>query len=142
MCSPFGYSIQQFLIYAFFVVKKLPLYVNFSIPPWRKLIFSQCFIPLVDMRFWRHVPNSFRNKNMKRNIPYLLRYLVFCFQNFVVPLRHRKKNFFIKFECYDLANGKEWVWKFGGIIGIEFSYKILQLEVLKEAIILDNSPCF
>jgi hypothetical protein len=24
------------------------------------------------VRFWRHVPNSLRNKNMERHIPYLL----------------------------------------------------------------------
>jgi hypothetical protein len=58
--------------YAIFIVKNRPLYVNFSIPPCGKRFFSQCSIPLVGMRFWGHVPNSFRNKNMERLIPYLL----------------------------------------------------------------------
>jgi hypothetical protein len=31
---------------------------------------------------------------------------------------------------------------FGEHVGIEVSYKILQLEVLKESSILDTSPCF
>jgi hypothetical protein len=32
--------------------------------------------------------------------------------------------------------------RFGGNVDIEVSYKILQLEVLKESLILDASPCF
>jgi hypothetical protein len=32
--------------------------------------------------------------------------------------------------------------RFGGNVDIEVSYKILQLEVLKESPILDTSPCF
>jgi hypothetical protein len=32
--------------------------------------------------------------------------------------------------------------RFGGHIGIEVSYRILRLEVLKESPILDTSPCF
>jgi hypothetical protein len=32
--------------------------------------------------------------------------------------------------------------RFGGHVDIEVSYKILQLEILKEAPILDTSPCF
>jgi hypothetical protein len=32
--------------------------------------------------------------------------------------------------------------RFGGHIGIEVSYKILQLEILNEALILLNSPYF
>jgi hypothetical protein len=33
MFPPFGFSIQEFFSYAIFIVKKRPLYVNFSIPP-------------------------------------------------------------------------------------------------------------
>jgi hypothetical protein len=58
--------------YAIFIVKKRPLYVNFSIPLCRKWFFPQCSTRLVGMRFWGHVPNSLRNKNMERHIPYLL----------------------------------------------------------------------
>jgi hypothetical protein len=32
--------------------------------------------------------------------------------------------------------------RFGGHVGIEVSYNILWLEVLKESPILDTSPCF
>jgi hypothetical protein len=59
-------------IYVFFIVKKWPLHVNFSIPPCGKWFFLQCSAPLVGMRFWGYVPNSLRNKNMERLIPYLL----------------------------------------------------------------------
>jgi hypothetical protein len=59
-------------LYAIFIVKKWPLYVNFSIPLGGKWFFSQCSTPLVGMRFWGHVPNSLRNKNIEKLIPYLL----------------------------------------------------------------------
>jgi hypothetical protein len=60
------------------------------------------------MRFWGHVPNSLRNKNMERHISNLLQKNGFSgLQNSAVPLRHRKKNFSIDFEYYDLANGEE-----------------------------------
>jgi hypothetical protein len=65
------FQFKNFL-YVFFIVKKRPLYVNFSIPPCGKWFFSQCSTPLVDLRFWGHVPNSLRNKYMERLIPYLL----------------------------------------------------------------------
>jgi hypothetical protein len=68
-CSDFQ---SKNISYAIFIVKKRPLYVNFSIPPWGKGFFSQCSTVLVGMRVWGHVPNSLRNKNMERHIPYLL----------------------------------------------------------------------
>jgi hypothetical protein len=60
------------------------------------------------MRFWGHVPTSLRNKNIERHIPYLLfKTGFFGLQNFGVPFKCRGKNFFVNFECYDLANGEE-----------------------------------
>jgi hypothetical protein len=32
--------------------------------------------------------------------------------------------------------------RFGGHVDVQVSYKILQLEVLNEALILHNPPCF
>jgi hypothetical protein len=58
--------------YAFFFVKKPPLYVNFSIPLCAKWCFFQGSIHLVNMRFCGHVLNSSRNKNLKSFNPYLL----------------------------------------------------------------------
>jgi hypothetical protein len=60
------------------------------------------------MRFWGHVPNSLRNKNMERHIPYLLLKMVFlAFKTLLSPLGTGEKNFFVNFERYDLANGEE-----------------------------------
>jgi hypothetical protein len=73
--------------FAIFIVKKWPLYVNFSIPPCGKWFFPQCSIPLVGMRFWGHVPNSLRNKNMERHIPYLLFKMIFWPSKLCYPLR-------------------------------------------------------
>jgi hypothetical protein len=54
-----------------------------------------------------------------------------------------EKNFFFDFEPYNLANDKiirnECV-RFGGHVGIQVSYKILQLEVLKDSPFLVTSP--
>jgi hypothetical protein len=70
--------------------------------------FSQCSTPLVGMRFWGHVPNSLRNKNMEKHIPYQLQKMVFlAFKTLLSPLDTGKKNFFVNFERYDLANGEE-----------------------------------
>jgi hypothetical protein len=91
----FGFSIQEFAI---FIVKKRPLYANFSIPP------CGC----VGMRFCGHVPNSPRNKNPKRHISYLLEKVVFLNpKRLLSPFGRGKKNFFFNFECYDLANGND-----------------------------------
>jgi hypothetical protein len=98
--------------YAFFIVKKLPLYVNFSIPSCGNWFFSQCSTLLVDMRFCGHVPNSTRNKYMKFLSPYLLQKMVFLASKTL--LSHsgigETKNL-INFEHYDLASRKEWVRK-------------------------------
>jgi hypothetical protein len=60
------------------------------------------------MRFWGHVPNSLRNKNMERHILYLLGKMVFlAFKTLLSPLGAGEKNFFVNFECYDVANGEE-----------------------------------
>jgi hypothetical protein len=76
----------------FFYCQRRPLYVNFNISPWGKWFFSQCSTPLVGMRFWGHVTNSLRNKNIERHIPYLL-FLngYFGLQNSTVSLGHRGK---------------------------------------------------
>jgi hypothetical protein len=62
----------------------------------------------VGMIFCGHVPNSLRNKNLKRLILNLLEKVV-CLDSkrLLFPFGRGKKNFFFNFECYDLANGKE-----------------------------------
>jgi hypothetical protein len=60
------------------------------------------------MRFCGHVPNSPRNKNLKRPILNPLEIVVFLdLKRLLSPFGRGKKNFFFNFECYDLANGKE-----------------------------------
>jgi hypothetical protein len=95
-------------LYVFFIVKERPLYVNFSIPFAENEFFSQCSTLLVGMRFWKHVSNSLRNKNMERHIPFLLfKMVILAFKTLLSPLDTREKNFFVNFERYDLANGEE-----------------------------------
>jgi hypothetical protein len=92
----------------FFIVKKRPLLVNFSIPHCRKYIFSQCSTPHVCMRLCRHVPNSPRDKNkMMHHLRLLERVVYLASKTLLSPIGTGKKNFFINFKLYDLANGKE-----------------------------------
>jgi hypothetical protein len=98
--------------YTIFIIKKRPLYMNFSIPHCGNWWFSQGSTPCVSMRFCGHLPNSPKNKNPKRHISYLLEKVVFLDpKRLLSPSgRGKKKNFF-NFECYDLANGMECEYK-------------------------------
>jgi hypothetical protein len=58
-------------LYVFYVVKKRPLY-EFQHTPLRKMIFFAMFHTSCGHEIWGYVPNSLRNKNMERHIPYLL----------------------------------------------------------------------
>jgi hypothetical protein len=92
----------------FSIVKKWPLFVNFSISYCRKYFFSQCSTSLVGMRFCRHVPNSPRDKNKMLYNPCLLEEVdSLAFKILLSPIGIGKKNFFINLKCYDLTNGKE-----------------------------------
>jgi hypothetical protein len=85
-----------------------------------------CENPLVEidtplgMRFCGHVPNSPRNKNPKRLIPYFSLTLNVMISQMV---------------------GNESV-RFGRHIDIEVSYKILRLEIPKLVLILHHLTCF
>jgi hypothetical protein len=60
------------------------------------------------MRFWEHVPNTLRNKNMERHIPYVLLKIFFlAFKTLLFPSGAGEKNVFVNFERYDLANSEE-----------------------------------
>jgi hypothetical protein len=60
------------------------------------------------MRFWGHVPNSVRNKNMESNIPYPLEKVVFrASECLLYPSGIGKKKKNLNFECYDLPNSEE-----------------------------------
>jgi hypothetical protein len=61
------------------------------------------------MRFCGHVSNSPRNKNLKRHFLNLLEKVVFLDpKRLFSPLGRGKKTLFFNFECYDIANVKEW----------------------------------
>jgi hypothetical protein len=90
------------------------------------------------MRFWGYVPNSLRNKNMERHIPYLLNKMVFCgLQNSPVPLGRRGKKLSSTLNVMILQMMRNECIRFG-YLDIEVSYKILRLDVLKETPVLHN----
>jgi hypothetical protein len=61
----------------------------------------------MDMRFFGHVPNPLRNKNLKSPNPDILQKLVFLAPKALLyHLGTREKNIFFNIELYDLANGK------------------------------------
>jgi hypothetical protein len=65
------------------------------------------FLPLVDVGFCTHVPNSTRNKNVKSGKSYLCPKMVFLASKTLLSLSSTvEKNFFFDFVPYDLANRK------------------------------------
>jgi hypothetical protein len=130
-------------LYVFFIVKNWPLYVNFSIPPCGKWFFSQCSTLLMGMRFWGDVPNSLRNKNTERYIPHLrLKMIFLAFKTLLCLYGTRGKHFFVKMNVMILQRMRNECVRFGGHVDIEITYKFLQLDVLKETLILHNLSCF
>jgi hypothetical protein len=112
-------------------LSKNRLFVNFNIPICAKWCFSQGFVCLIGMGFCGHLPNSLRNKNLKSHNPYLLHRMVFmAHKTLLHPFSRGERNFYLNFI------------RFGGHLDIQVSYKILQLEVPKKALILHNLPCF
>jgi hypothetical protein len=106
--------------YAIFIVKKWPLYVNFSIPPCGNWWFSQGSTPPVGMRFCGHVLNSPRNKNPKRHISYLLEKVVFLDpKRLLSPFGRGKKTFSSTLNVMILQMLKNETVKFGRHIDIE-----------------------
>jgi hypothetical protein len=78
------------------------------------------------MRFCGHVPNSLRNKNPKRHIPYLLEKVIF-----LDPKRLLKITFSSTLNVMISQMVRNESVRFGRHIDIEVSYKILQLEIPK-----------
>jgi hypothetical protein len=69
-----------------------------------------------------------------------------CFlglQNSAISLWHRGKKLFLSTLNVMISQTvRNECTRFGGHLDIEVSYKILWLEILNEALILLNSPCF
>jgi hypothetical protein len=99
----------------------------------------------VGMRFCRYVPNSPRNKNLKRLIPYLLEKVERFFwtpKDCCPHFAWVKKTFFSTLNVMISQMVRNESVRFGRHIDIEVSYKILQLEIPKLVQILHYSACF
>jgi hypothetical protein len=129
--------------YAIFIVKKRSLYVNFSILPCGHWWFYQGSTPCVGMRFCGHVPNSPRNKNLKRLTLNLLGKVVFLDpKDCCPPFAGAKITFSSTLNVTISQMVRNESVRFGRHIDIQVSYKILRLEVPKNVPILQNPPCF
>jgi hypothetical protein len=115
-----------------FLLSKTAFVCELQHTPLWKMIFSQCSKPSVGMRFWGHKPNSLRNKNMERLIPYLLKKWFFWPSKLCYPCRAQGIIFFGSILNVIVLHtvGNKCV-RFGGHVDIEVSYKILWLDVLK-----------
>jgi hypothetical protein len=95
------------------------------------------------MRFCRHKPNLPRDKNKMSHNPCLLEKVDFwAFKTLLSFFGTGKKTFLSNLNVMISQSIRNECVRFGGRIDIEVSYKILQLEILNEALILLNSPCF
>jgi hypothetical protein len=75
---------------------------------------------------WGNEPNSLRNKNMERHIPYLLLKVVFlAFKTLLSPLVVGEKTFLSTLNVMILQTVKNECVRFGGHVDIEVNYKIL-----------------
>jgi hypothetical protein len=97
----------------------------------------------VGMRFCGHVPNSPRNKNLKRHILSLLKKVVFLDpKRLLSPFCSGKKTFSSTLNVMISQMVRNESVRFGRHIDIEVGYKILHLEVPKLVPILHYSACF
>jgi hypothetical protein len=97
----------------------------------------------MDMRFCRHIPNPPRDKNKMSHNPCLLEKVVFwASKTLLSSFGTGKKTFLSTLNVMISQTVRNECIKFGRHVDIEVSYKILWLEILNEALILLNSPCF
>jgi hypothetical protein len=115
------------VLYAILIVKNWPLCMWISAYPLGNWWFSQASTPCVGMRFCEHVPNSPRNKNLKKHISYLLEKVVFLDpKRLLSPFGMGKKTFSSTLNVMILQMVRNETVRFGRHIDIEVSYKILQ----------------
>jgi hypothetical protein len=106
------FQYNNFLCAFFYCQKRTPFKCEFQHTPLKKIILFQCCTALVCMIFCSHVPNSLRNKNMKRHILNLFWKMVFGPPKlYLSPSGAGEKNYSINFECNDLTNNKKWMYK-------------------------------
>jgi hypothetical protein len=95
------------------------------------------------MRFCGNVPNSPRNKNLKKHISYLLEKVVFLDpKRLLSPLGRGKKTFSLNLNVMISQMVRNEIVRFGRHIDIQVSYKILGLEIPKLILILHYLACF
>jgi hypothetical protein len=69
-----------------FYYQKMAFVCEFQHIPLQKMIFSSMFHTSCGYEIWRHVPNSLRNKNTERHIPYLFfKMVVLAFKSLLSP---------------------------------------------------------
>jgi hypothetical protein len=142
MFSPFGFSIQELFI-CYFYCQKTAFICEFQHTPLRNYYFWQPSTTLVNMRFCIHVRNSTRNKNVKSRKPYLRPKMVFLAPETLLYLFGTvRKKISLTLNLMISQTVRNKCLRFGGHVGIQVSYKILRLEVLKDSPILVTSPCF
>jgi hypothetical protein len=129
--------------YAIFIVKKWPLYVNFSIPPCGKWFFlnvphllwvwdfEDMYLTHLGTRIWRGSFHIYFKK-------WFFRPSKLC----CPLLAQGKKTFFSTLNVMILQTVRNESVRFVGHVDIEVSYKILRLDVLKETPSLQNPPYF
>jgi hypothetical protein len=133
---------SKIVSYAIYIVKKRPLYVNFSIPPCGNWWFSHSSTHCVGMRFCGHVPNPRKSKNKKRHMLYLLKKVDFLDpKRLLSPFCSGRKNYFFNLNVMISEMVMSESVRFGRHIDIEVSYKILQILVQKLVPILHYQAC-
>jgi hypothetical protein len=95
------------------------------------------------MRFYRHVPNSPKKKNLNGTFHIYLKKLFFWTpKDSCPPLAGAKNTFFKTLNVMILQMVRNESVSFGWHIDIEISYKILRLEIPKLVLILHYLACF
>jgi hypothetical protein len=138
MFPPFGFSIQEFFICYFYCQKTA---CEFQHTPLRKFFFLATLHNFGEYGFCTHVPNSTRNKNMQSTKPYLSPKMVFLVPETLLYLSSIvEKNFSLTLNLMISQTVRNEYLRFDGHVGIQVSYKILWLEVLKDSPFLVTSP--
>jgi hypothetical protein len=136
ICSPFGFSIQQFWRYLFYCPKTAFVMHMLTIWIFNTTILEMSFLlsksglcwwisayPIVENIFFLNVPHFLWIWDfVDTYVTYLETRIKWCIIHAYLkklffwppklccpPLAQGNKNFFMKFKLYDLANGKEWV---------------------------------
>ena len=104
----FGFSIQEFFV-CYFFGKKMAFVCEFQHTPLWKLMNSQGSTPHVDMKFLDMYLTHLRIRIQRGSFHIYLKKWFFWIPKDCCSIWTRAKNLlFFNFECYDLANGKEW----------------------------------